>query len=117
MSVRKSHLQGRNHIRKYCEYYEQKAKQLGIWDMSENQYNIDIDYLYSKEHSLENFNREKLRKQESQNGRINDEDESLYLPPPSVAPGYPGLPPSVLRYAEEDQKAIAVHMARDAPSI
>lgn len=32
MSVRKSHLMGRNHVRLYCEYYEQQARKSRLWD-------------------------------------------------------------------------------------
>ncbi|PVH14659.1 uncharacterized protein CXQ87_002806 [Candidozyma duobushaemuli] len=117
MSVRKSHLQGKTHIKKYCAYYEEKAKQLGIWDLSENQYDIDLDYIYSRMPSRANFIKYKLRKEESERtGKPIEEDEPLCLPPPPVPAGET-LPPSVLRYAEEDQKAIAVHMAREAPSL
>lgn len=119
MSVRKSHLQGRTHIKKYCEYYEQKAKQLGIWDLTENQYDIDLEYINSKRPSPENFAKKMLRKaeHEKQGKKEDPKEEPLCLPPPPVAPGMPGLPPSVLRFAEEDRKAIAVHMARDAPPL
>lgn len=117
MSVRKSHLQGRNHIKNYCAYYEEKARQLGIWDLSENQYDIDLDYINSNMPSPENFARKRRQKEELQKtGKAVAEDEPLYLPPLPVPAGET-LPPSVLRFAEEDQKAIAVHMARDAPKI
>lgn len=118
LSVRKSHLQGRNHIKKYCAYYEEKARQLGIWDLSENQFDIDLDYVYSKRPSPQKFARDQLLKAEQEKlGRKEEiKEEPLCLPPPPMPAGVPA-PPSVLRFAEEDQNAIAVHMARDAPNI
>lgn len=42
MSVRKLHLIGRNHLRFYCDYYEQRAKQQGLWND-----NVDSEVLVS----------------------------------------------------------------------
>ena len=45
MSVRKSHLQGRNHIKFYCDYYEAKAKETNIWNPLSIPYEITLEKL------------------------------------------------------------------------
>lgn len=113
MSVRKLHLSGRNHIKLYCDYYEEKARQLGIWDEREDQYEVDVAYLNSKKPSPENFRREMLRQKENKIRRDDDDEPAtILLPPPPTISSMPPPPPSVLRYAEEDKEAIAFHMAR-----
>ncbi|CAK9438312.1 uncharacterized protein LODBEIA_P25360 [Lodderomyces beijingensis] len=45
LSVRKSHLMGKNHIKYYCDYYEFKAKETGEWKPSELAYEMTFDKL------------------------------------------------------------------------
>lgn len=118
MSVRKSHLSGKNHIKFYCSYYEEKARQLGIWDLSEAKYDVDMEYLSSMAPSPANFARSKLReKEKSIVKRNSDKAEEICLPPPPNLPDLPAPPPSILRHTEEYNMSIAVHMARGAPKV
>lgn len=120
MSVRKSHLAGKNHIRLYCQYYEEKARQLGLWDLTEDQYDVDLDYLTSQAPSPESFAKQQLRETEKNQlvkREAEDQQDPYCLPPPPTLPNMPPPPPSVLRHAEEDQKSIAIHQARDRPII
>ncbi|GEQ66611.1 hypothetical protein JCM33374_g274 [Metschnikowia sp. JCM 33374] len=113
MSVRKSHLSGRNHIKFYCSYYEEKAKQLGIWDSSESKYEIDLDYLTSQVPSPENFAKEVVREQEKSTvKRADDIVEEVCLPPPPTLSSMPAPPPSVLRLTDEHTHSITVNSAR-----
>ena len=114
MSVRKSHLSGKNHIKLYCSYYEEKAKQLGIWDDSEAQYEIGLDYLTSFTPSPEKYARSVVREKEKSTVKRNDEEQEFCLPPPPTLADIPP-PPSVLRNTEEYTHAINVHNARNAP--
>lgn len=115
MSVRKSHLSGKNHIKLYCAYYEEKAKQLGIWDEDEPPYEVTLDYLTSFSPSPEKFARDMMREKEKSTVKRSDEDEEEYcLPPPNTIHGIPP-PPSVLRHTEEYTHAIAYHTARNEP--
>jgi U1 small nuclear ribonucleoprotein C len=101
MSVRKSHLVGKNHIRYYCNYYEKKAKETGIWNPHESVYEINVTHL----------NKNAPGKVVSRSKDITEpdnEDESVLPPPPSLN-GFPQPPPSVLRCTEEYQKAISKH--------
>lgn len=116
MSVRKSHLSGKNHIKLYCAYYEEKAKQLGIWDTSDTQYEVGLSYLTSFTPSPDKFRKAALRKkQASMVKRTDDVEEEFCLPPPPTIPDFPPPPPSVLRYADEDIHAVTFHTARNAP--
>lgn len=45
LSVRKSHLMGKNHIKYYCDYYEFKAKETGEWKPLELAYEVTFDKL------------------------------------------------------------------------
>lgn len=113
MSVRKSHLSGRNHIKFYCSYYEEKAKQLGIWDSSESKYQVDLDYLTSQQPSPENFAREVIREREKSTVKRNDDvAEEVCLPPPPALPNMKPPPPSVLRLTDEYTHLIGVNIAR-----
>ncbi|OBA23856.1 zf-U1-domain-containing protein [Metschnikowia bicuspidata var. bicuspidata NRRL YB-4993] len=113
MSVRKSHLSGRNHIKFYCSYYEEKAKQLGIWDSSESKYQIDLEYLTSQEPSPDNFAREVVREREKSTVRRTDDmAEEVCLPPPPNLSKLAPPPPSVLRLTAEHSHLISVNMAR-----
>ncbi|CAI5757717.1 unnamed protein product [Candida verbasci] len=83
MSVRKSHLIGKNHIKNYCNYYELKAKELGIWDNStDDKPNI----------TLKDLNK--------------DNDDDFMLPPPNHLTGLPLPPKSIFHNTKEYQKAI-----------
>ncbi|KAM9931298.1 hypothetical protein OXX80_009047 [Metschnikowia pulcherrima] len=113
MSVRKSHLSGRNHIKLYCSYYEEKAKQLGIWDANESKYNIDLAYLTSQEPSPEKFAREVVREREKSTvKRATDAAEEVCLPPPPTLSKLPPPPPSALRLTDEYTHSISVNVAR-----
>lgn len=115
MSVRKSHLAGKNHIKYYCSYYEEKAKELGIWDDTDAQYEVGLDYMTSWTPSPEKFARNLVREKERSMVKRDDEvEEDFCLPPPLTLPNMPP-PPSVIRYADEDTHSVSVHIARNAP--
>ncbi|ODV94621.1 hypothetical protein PACTADRAFT_85854 [Pachysolen tannophilus NRRL Y-2460] len=42
MSVRKSHLMGKNHLKYYCDYYEREAKKSNVWEPSELPYEATL---------------------------------------------------------------------------
>ncbi|KAH3659972.1 hypothetical protein OGAPHI_007177 [Ogataea philodendri] len=46
LSVRKSHLQGRNHLSFYCEYYEEVARKNGLLEPNELpwEYSLKVHY-------------------------------------------------------------------------
>lgn len=113
MSVRKSHLSGKNHIRYYCNYYEEKAKLLGLWDDVDAKYSVDLEYLHSQRPSPEKFARKLQREHEKALVRRHDaEEDDICLPPPPTLANMPPPPPSVYRNTEEYTHLIAVHMAR-----
>lgn len=118
MSVRKSHLMGRNHIKYYCEYYEQKAKQTGIWTPLDLPYEITLEYLNrgapgSKSIISGNNNYNTTKKGEPEPTQY-EIQSSFALPPPPSLPNLPNPPPSVLRNTKEYRKAIEVHKQKDA---
>lgn len=117
MSVRKSHLSGKNHIRYYCAYYEEKAKQLGIWDEHDSKYEIDYEYLKSPAPDPQKFAKKMQREKEKLLVKRNEEDEKFCLPPPPTLANMPPPPPSVLRRTDEYSHLIAVHTARHASNI
>ena len=88
MSVRKSHLQGRNHIKLYCNYYEQVLKNLGIYEDKI----IDLQYI-----------------DEKAPGNDKEADESGFkLPPPPTSANMPNPPPSVLNQ-DGDKELVVYH--------
>lgn len=89
LSVRKSHLQGRNHIKLYCQYFEQKQKELHLSANDE----IDLEYIYKDSPKIEQSIGEE------------DEDDEPHLPPPTPLKGFPKPPPSVL-FNEQDKELI-----------
>lgn len=97
ISVRKSHLTGKNHIRYYCNYYEGKAKEAGIWDNQESPYEIGINVLNTGAPGFSKTENSELQ------------DDQLLLPPPPNLQGFPNPPPSVFSFTEEYQAAIAKH--------
>lgn len=97
MSVRKSHLMGKNHIRYYCNYYEMKAKETGIWDPLDSMYEINLSYLNRGAPGASN------------EGNRSDLKGEFRLPPPPSLTNYPNPPPSVFRNTEEYQQSIAEH--------
>ena len=102
LSVRKSHLMGKNHIRYYCNYYETKAKETGIWDPNESPYEINLSYLNSGAPGCD-----------SRGDKQCDFDEQFWLPPPPHVQGLPNPPPSVLCNSKEDQKSIQNHLKKE----
>lgn len=112
MSVRKSHLAGKNHIRFYCDYYEEKAKQLGLWDPNDIKYQVTLDYLDSHLPSPRRFAQQKLRDAEKSTVRRTDSEEDLCLPPPPTLSSMPPPPPSVLCKTDELVHLVSVHTAR-----
>lgn len=70
LSVRKSHLQGRNHIKLYCDYYELKAKESKIWNPLEVIYDITLD----KINNYENLLKGKSNHNKSNNTNIDSMD-------------------------------------------
>lgn len=118
MSVRKSHLSGRNHIRLYCQYYEEQAKQLGIWDPSEFKYEVGVDYLASVGPSPEKYAKLRLLEREKSTVRRAESlQQDFCLPPPPNLANLPAPPPSVLRHTDEYMRLISVHMARQETNI
>lgn len=123
MSVRKSHLIGKNHVKYYCNYYEQKAKESGTWDPNELIYEINLTYLNHKapgslnpNYKYKNINAiseddSHIHVVESSTTSKNerDEEEEFNLPPPPHLAGFPLPPPSVLNNTREYQKAILKH--------
>lgn len=106
MSVRKSHLMGKNHIRYYCQYYETKAKETGIWDPSESSYEVSLKVLTRGAPG----GRGKRDMSGEQNGY---EYENFKLPPPPNLSNFPNPPPSVFRFTEEYQEAIASYIKNE----
>jgi U1 small nuclear ribonucleoprotein C len=45
-SVRKNHLTGRNHVKLVCDYYEKQAREQGIWNDTEHNYQPTSEALY-----------------------------------------------------------------------
>ncbi|CAH2354313.1 putative U1 small nuclear ribonucleoprotein C [[Candida] railenensis] len=121
MSVRKSHLMGRNHIKYYCDYYEQKAKQTGIWTPSESPYEINLDYINrgvpgsrkKTANNSNNYNNNTSNSRESESTQYEIQN-SFSLPPPPTLPNFPNPPPSVLRYTEEYREAISKHTQEES---
>lgn len=101
LSVRKSHLMGKNHIRYYCNYYEAKAKETGIWDPNESAYEINLSYLNSGAPGSD-----------SSESKQRNSYEQFCLPPPPHVQGLPNPPPSVLCNSQEYKKSIQSHMKR-----
>lgn len=91
MSVRKSHLQGKNHIKLYCNYYEQVLKQLGIYE------DKVIDTGYINKGAPGNEGEEEI-----------GGSEEMKLPPPPTLKSLPNPPPSVMNY-ECDKQLVAFH--------
>ena len=125
MSVRKSHLQGRNHIKFYCDYYEAKAKETNIWNPLSIPYEITLEKLnrYSdakksngssednmdidkKENSLDHNKGNVVNHSDAGNDNDDDDDEMIFLPPPPNLSGLPLPPPAVYNNQKEYQKAI-----------
>ena len=95
MSVRKSHLIGKNHIKYYCDYYEAKAKTTGKWKPNDLPYEIDVEYLTRGAPGGEN--------------KYRTLKEYIFgdfsLPPPPIINGMPHPPPAVLNRVEEQTQA------------
>ncbi|RLV95639.1 U1 small nuclear ribonucleoprotein C [Spathaspora sp. JA1] len=120
MSVRKSHLMGKNHIKYYCNYYELKAKETGQWNPTELMYEINLTYLnhnapgsqhtnykYRNQNTITNV--DDITTKESSDVGANDDEEEFLLPPPPNLAGFPLPPPSVFHNTREYQRAISKH--------
>ncbi|KAG2734425.1 hypothetical protein G9P44_002431 [Scheffersomyces stipitis] len=121
MSVRKSHLIGRNHIKYYCTYYETKAKETGIWNPDDLVYEVTFETLnraapgsapirrkhYDHDHVDVSYKTEETDGKDSEIDAKYREESALKLPPPPNLTGFPNPPPSIFHYAEEYKKAIA----------
>ncbi|RCK55060.1 U1 small nuclear ribonucleoprotein C [Candida viswanathii] len=119
LSVRKSHLQGRNHIKLYCDYYELKAKETNIWNPLEVIYDITLDKIHNYENlhklsdSVADSDAMDVDKKDDVEGKLangdeEDEDE-IFLPPPPSLIGLPNPPPAVYNNTKQYQKAIFEH--------
>ena len=129
LSVRKSHLQGRNHIKLYCDYYELKAKETNLWNPLDVIYDITLDKINTYENLLKsskhnnstdvdamdidktNDTNDKLLNQNF-DGNDDDDDEdddAIFLPPPPSLIGLPNPPPAVYNNTKQYQKAIFNH--------
>lgn len=111
MSVRKSHLSGKNHIKNYCVYYEEKARQVGIWDTDDFPYEVDQNYIGLFALSPESFSRRFLRQNKSFVKQDDEDDQEICLPPPPNLSTLPPPPPSALRHTSEYSKSVATHVA------
>lgn len=87
LSVRKFHLSGKNHIRYYCNYYEQKAKETGIWDPIDSPYEVNLQYIQA-------------------GAPGSTKGQKFMLPPPPSLGGFPNPPPLVVNYSNDDNEAI-----------
>lgn len=85
-SVRKNHLTGKNHIKLVCDYYENQAKQLGIWNDPGFNYQQVNDSLYKNIPGSCNLNLDEYYT------FVN----SVSLPPPHTLQGLPNPPAKVL---------------------
>lgn len=114
MSVRKSHLMGKNHIKYYCNYYELKAKETGIWARPDKTFLLSSYVPYTTnepgsdkriEALLESIKRDQEQyAKRTPDGPSDEEDQFLQElatvrppPPPPTIEGFPKPPPSVLR--------------------
>ncbi|ODV62283.1 Yhc1p, partial [Ascoidea rubescens DSM 1968] len=121
-SVRKSHFIGKNHIKYVCDYYEQEAKKLGIWNPENiiNEYKIEDYYkgCPTIKNSLDDFDlvsgssrkanagnnnlsdtnhvssSSKNKSENLVNGNDINEIENKVLPPPPTLPNMPNPPSS-----------------------
>ncbi|KAK6887929.1 U1 small nuclear ribonucleoprotein C [Candida tropicalis] len=127
LSVRKSHLQGRNHIKLYCDYYELKAKETNLWNPSDVIYDITLDKINTYENSLKsskhnnstdvdamdidknNDTNDKSINQNFDENEDDDGDDAIFLPPPPSLIGLPNPPPAVYNNTKQYQKAIFNH--------
>lgn len=90
MSVRKSHLMGKNHIKFYCNYYEMKAKEMNL---NEDDGGINLNYINNGP------------------GCLNETE--FKLPPPATSKGLPNPPPNVLNDSARQKEAIAFHINKE----
>ncbi|KAI5958196.1 hypothetical protein KGF57_002551 [Candida theae] len=133
MSVRKSHLMGKHHIKYYCDYYEFKAKETGEWSPQELIYEVTFDKLNkgipgggtssSDKNSSNNYtsglgaadrrsgdkgaldsNQNQIRHGYAVENA--DKDEEFVLPPPPHLTGLPPPPPAIYNNAREAQLAV-----------
>lgn len=91
MSVRRSHLAGKNHIRLYCNHFETKVKQQGQWK-EEMEYTIDSLVLTRGAPGVSGADEATL---------------ATILPPPPSFSSFPNPPPGKLNNKEEYQMAIS----------
>lgn len=99
MSVRKSHLQGKNHIRYYCNYYETKVRELGEWT-DDLEYTIDSKYLSKGAPGLDDSD-EKV-------------EHTVLPPPPFSNSGLPAPPPAFINNMVPYQRAIMEYQKEHA---
>lgn len=125
MSVRKSHLMGKHHIKYYCDYYEFKAKETGEWNPQELIYEITFEKLnkgipggsdgknLGNNHSLTIDRRGEKDamdidlKKSADDENNGEEEEEFMLPPPPHLTGLPPPPPAIYNTVRETQ--IAIH--------
>ncbi|CDK27867.1 unnamed protein product [Kuraishia capsulata CBS 1993] len=106
MSVRKSHLMGKNHIKLYCEYYETEAKKLNIWEPSKLPYELTLEKLYNGIPGKRISAKKSWRGEAGVDIEMESEVDGFIPPPPTLA-GLPNPPPSVYYYdAAEEKKKI-----------
>ncbi|KAH3671176.1 hypothetical protein WICMUC_004772 [Wickerhamomyces mucosus] len=102
-SVRKNHLSGKNHVKLVCDYYEEKAKELGIWDQkvgtlaNETGFELTIDKLYrgipGSEITYKDADYYKLA------------ETKLFPPPPNLS-SLPQPPPKILHETSNKKEMI-----------
>ncbi|ODV75122.1 Yhc1p [Cyberlindnera jadinii NRRL Y-1542] len=95
-SVRKNHLTGKNHVKLVCDYYEEKAKELGIWRENDMPFELTTENLYrgipgsSSKQTLDLY-------------RMSD---MKTLPPPPTISGLPQPPPKVLHDSVQEKRQL-----------
>lgn len=116
-SVRKSHLAGRNHIKLYCQFYEKRARQLGLWDTSDTPYKVTLDYVTSTAPLPQKYLKEKLKeKAQKRMVKWHEKDIEVCLPPPPILSNMPAPPLAPYRHTEEHARLISVHLVRETPN-
>lgn len=122
LSVRKSHLIGRNHLKYYCDYYEEQAKKLGLWEPNELPYELTLEDYYRNIPGKREVAviEDKVDKRKGKQISVADEELKAemdqlnikeYIPPPPAVTSLPAPPPAVYFYnAADERKKIALKM-------
>ncbi|CAH6723018.1 putative U1 small nuclear ribonucleoprotein C [[Candida] jaroonii] len=102
-SVRQSHLQGKNHIKLYCQYYLSKAQENDIKEIINP--DIELSDVVKQAPGFDGNLKFSV-------GVGDENDNEFKLPPPQVIKGYPNPPPSIL-HNEKDKEGIVYLMSKN----